>query len=42
MVEQIRRLGPLHWSGNWSEDGERLEAIEKLAEEHAQAMEVPA
>jgi F420-non-reducing hydrogenase iron-sulfur subunit len=42
MVEQVRALGPLNWPKNWSEDSGRLEAIEKLAHEHAEAMEVPA
>jgi hypothetical protein len=30
------------WAGNWSENGHHLEAIERLAGEHAEAMEVPA
>jgi F420-non-reducing hydrogenase iron-sulfur subunit len=42
MVEQVRALGPLNWSTNWSENGHRLEALEKMAQEHAEAMEVPA
>ena len=42
MVEKVRRLGPLSWAGNWSENGYHLEAIERLAAEHAEAMEVPA
>ena len=42
MVDQVRTLGPLNWSGNWSENGEVEAAIERLAEEHAEAMEVPA
>ena len=42
MVAKVRKLGPLNWAHNWSEDGGRLEAIEKLAHEHAEAMEVPA
>jgi len=42
MVEQVRALGPLNWSSNWSENGHRLEALEKMAQEHAEAMEVPA
>jgi F420-non-reducing hydrogenase iron-sulfur subunit len=42
MVEQVRRLGPLNWPRQWQEDGGRLQAVERLAEEHAQAMEVPA
>ena len=42
MVEKVRALGPLSWVGNWSENGHHLEAIERLAGEHAEAMEVPA
>jgi F420-non-reducing hydrogenase iron-sulfur subunit len=42
MVEQIRKLGPLNWPQNWSENGEYRQAIEKLAHEHAETMEVPA
>lgn len=42
MVEEIRALGPLHWSANWHENSGRLEAIENIPEEHAEAMEVPA
>jgi F420-non-reducing hydrogenase iron-sulfur subunit len=40
MVDQVRALGPLNWLRNWSEDGEVEAAIERLAEEHAEAMEV--
>lgn len=42
MVEQVRALGPLNWPATWSENGKVEEAIEKLAHEHAEAMEVPA
>lgn len=42
MVEQVRTLGPLNWPGHWSENGKVKAAIESLAEEHAEAMEVPA
>jgi F420-non-reducing hydrogenase iron-sulfur subunit len=42
MVGQVRKLGPLNWPGHWSENGEVESAIERLAEEHAEAMEVPA
>ncbi len=41
-VEDVRKLGPLNWPGNWSEDPEHLAAVEKMAAEHAEAMEVPA
>ena len=40
MVDQVRALGPLNWPGYWSEDVDA--AIERIAEEHAEAMEVPA
>ncbi|HSB88538.1 MAG TPA: hydrogenase iron-sulfur subunit [Anaerolineales bacterium] len=42
MVERVRQLGPLTWSKQWSEDGGRIEAVRRMAEEHAEAMEVPA
>ena len=42
MVEQVRALGPLNWPAAWPENGKVEEAIEKLAHEHAEAMEVPA
>ncbi|MCJ7511413.1 MAG: hydrogenase iron-sulfur subunit [Anaerolineales bacterium] len=42
MIEKVRALGPLNWSSNWNENGHRLEALEKMAQEHAEAMEVPA
>jgi F420-non-reducing hydrogenase iron-sulfur subunit len=42
MVEQVRALGPLDWPNKWSDDGDLEAAIERLVEEHAEAMEVPA
>ena len=42
MIEHVRALGPLNWSANWHENGHRLEALGRLAQEHAEAMEVPA
>jgi len=42
MVEKVRALGPLNWPKNWAEDGGRQAAIDGLADEHAEAMEVPA
>lgn len=42
MVEQVRALGPLNWPAEWSENGKVEAAIQKLAEEHEEAMEVPA
>ncbi len=42
MVEKVRALGPLRWPSNWSQDGGIEAAIERIPEEHAEAMEVPA
>ena len=40
MVEDVRKLGPLAWAANWQENGQRLEALEAIVHEHAEAMEV--
>jgi F420-non-reducing hydrogenase iron-sulfur subunit len=40
-VAAVQKLGPLHWSDNWLEDGQREEALEEIVREHAAAMEVP-
>lgn len=42
MIDQVRALGPLNWPSNWADDAEAESAIERLPEEHAEAMEVPA
>jgi F420-non-reducing hydrogenase iron-sulfur subunit len=42
MVEQVRRLGPLNWEERYAENGRVREAVARIAEEHTQAMEVPA
>ena len=42
MIEKVRALGPLNWSENYSQNGKVEAAIQRLAEEHAEAMEVPA
>ena len=42
LVTDVRRLGPLKWPGNWQEGAGRLKAIEEIAKEHEEAMEVPA
>ena len=42
LAEDVRKLGPLNWPGNWEDDPERLAAIERMAHEHAEAMEVQA
>jgi F420-non-reducing hydrogenase iron-sulfur subunit len=39
MVEDIRVLGPLNWRQNWNEEVP-LDEIEKIAREHAEAVEV--
>jgi F420-non-reducing hydrogenase iron-sulfur subunit len=40
LAETVRQLGPLNWSANWDENGERLEALESIVQEHEDAMEV--
>jgi F420-non-reducing hydrogenase iron-sulfur subunit len=40
LTERIRLLGPLDWPHQWSENGARQRAIERVAHEHAQAREV--
>ncbi len=40
LVEDVRRLGPLHWQTNWQENGERQQALEAIAREHEEALEV--
>lgn len=42
MIEQVRALGPLNWEAQWSENGQVRMAIDRLPEEHQDAMEVPA
>lgn len=42
MVDEMRALGPLHWSEKWSENGKIDEAIARIEQEHQEAMEVPA
>jgi F420-non-reducing hydrogenase iron-sulfur subunit len=39
-VEDVRKLGPLDWPANWADDPQRDEALEKIAKEHAEVMEV--
>jgi F420-non-reducing hydrogenase iron-sulfur subunit len=41
LVEDVKVLGPLGWSKNWDENGERLEALQDIVNEHNEAMEVP-
>jgi len=40
MVDEVRRLGPLHWRQNWQEDGDRDVALESIVKERAELMEV--
>jgi F420-non-reducing hydrogenase iron-sulfur subunit len=42
MVEQIKELGPLNWPKKWTVNSAYQAAVEKLAHEHAEVMEVPA
>ena len=42
MVEQVRALGPLNWQNKWAEKEDIDAALNRLVEEHAEAMEVPA
>jgi F420-non-reducing hydrogenase iron-sulfur subunit len=41
LIEDVRGLGPLDWTANWSEDGHRHEALAAIAKEHEQVMEIP-
>ncbi len=40
LVADVRKLGPLHWPANWQTDPHRQEALESIAREHEEAMEV--
>jgi hypothetical protein len=39
-VAAVKQLGPLAWPANWHEDGDRLEALQSIVNEHKEAMEV--
>ncbi len=41
VVADIKELGPLGWSRNWDENGERIQALQDIVNEHNEAMEVP-
>lgn len=41
IVGEVRALGPLLWTGNWTEGEERLDALEEIVREHREVMEVP-
>ncbi|MDH3283453.1 MAG: hydrogenase iron-sulfur subunit [Acidobacteriota bacterium] len=40
VTEEVRQLGPLRWRANWLEDEAQSAAVERVAEEHAESMEV--
>ncbi len=40
LVADVKKVGPLKWPANWNENGERLEALEAIAKEHQEVMEV--
>ena len=40
MAAALRRLGPLDWRGGWQPDDADLDAVEGMAAEHAEALEV--
>ena len=39
-VDDVRDLGPLRWTANWQENGEREHALQSIVKEHEEAMEV--
>ncbi len=39
-VEEVRQLGPLSWSQNWQENGQRQQALQAIVQEHESALEV--
>jgi F420-non-reducing hydrogenase iron-sulfur subunit len=41
LVADIKALGPLNWSKNWAENGDRIKALEDIVNEHKEALEVP-
>ena len=40
LVGDVRKLGPLNWPDNWTDNKDRLEALEAIAKEHEEALEV--
>ena len=42
LVDDVRKLGPLRWPGNWQESPALAEALREIEKEHAEAMEVTA
>jgi len=41
LVADVKALGPLGWSKNWAENGDRIKALEDIVNEHNEALEVP-
>jgi len=41
-VADVRKLGSLRWPENWRDEESREQALREIAEEHAEAVEVPA
>jgi len=41
LVADVKALGPLGWSQNWAENGDRIKALEDIVNEHSEALEVP-
>lgn len=40
-VADVKKLGPLNWPGNWVDAQDHMAALEAIAHEHAEALEVP-
>jgi F420-non-reducing hydrogenase iron-sulfur subunit len=40
LVDDVRKLGPLNWPDNWADNKDRLEALESIAKEHEEALEI--
>lgn len=40
MTADLKRLGPLRWRSNWRAGPEEWDAVDRMAEEHAEAVEV--
>lgn len=40
-VADVKKLGPLNWPGNWVDAQDHMAALEAIAHEHAETLEVP-
>ncbi len=40
-VQELKRLGPLNWRQNWESDEAEQQAVEAIAREHEETLEVP-